>query len=338
MVEDSLGIKKMTGAEKSAVILLSIDEEQAAKIIAMMNDDEIREISSAMSSLGSIKPEIAEQLVSEFSNEIAVSSSFIGNVDTTEKLLEKVLDKEKTQLIMEEIRGPAGKNTWDKLGNVNENVLATYLKNEYPQTVALILSKMSSAHAAKVFSSFPDDFAIDVMMRMLSMEPVKKEILEKVEKILKTEFITTLTKTQKYDSNQVIAEIFNNLDRNNEAKFMSLLEKRTPEQAEKIKELMFTFSDLVKIDSIGIQALLRVVDKNKLTIALKGADETIKDLFIKNMSQRASKILLEDIASLGPVRLKDVDEAQSSIIILAKNMAAKGEIIISSSSENDMVY
>jgi flagellar motor switch protein FliG len=338
MTDDSLSIKKMTGAEKSAVILLSIDEEQASKIIAMMNDEEIKEISSAMSSLGSIKPELAEQLVSEFSTEISGASSFVGNVDTTERLLERVLDKDRTQLIMEEIRGPAGKNTWDKLGNVNEGVLATYLKNEYPQTVALIMSKMSSSHAAKVFTSFPDDFAIDVMMRMLSMEPVKKEILEKVEKTLKNEFITTLTKTQKYDSNQVIAEIFNNLDRANESKFMHLLEKRTPEQAEKIKELMFTFVDLLKIDSAGIQAVLRVVDKNKLTVALKGADEALKDLFIKNMSQRAAKILLEDIASLGPVRLKDVDEAQASIVLVAKGMAAKGEIIINTTGEEDMVY
>ena len=331
-------IKKMSGAEKSAAILLSVDEEQASKIIAMMSEEEIKEISSAMSSLGAIRQEVIEQLVSEFSSEISSAASFVGNVDTTERLLERVLEKEKAQLIMEEIRGPAGKNTWDKLGNVNEDVLATYLKNEYPQTVALIMSKMNSAHAARVFSAFPDEFTIDVMIRMLSMEPVKKEVLEKVERILKTEFITTLTKTQKYDSNQVIAEIFNNLDRNNEAKFMHLLEKRVPEQAEKIKELMFTFVDLAKIDSAGIQSLLRVVDKNKLNIALKGADESLKTLFLSNMSQRAAKILQEDMAALGPVRLKDVDEAQASIVLIAKDMAAKGEIIISSSSEDDMIY
>jgi flagellar motor switch protein FliG len=304
----------------------------------LFEEEEVKAISAAMSNLGAIAPETIEQLAAEFTDEVSNSTSFVGNIDAAERLLEKVFDKDKAQIIMEEIRGPAGKNTWDKLGSVNEDVLATYLKNEYPQTVALIMSKMSSTHAAKVFSSFPDEFALEVMMRMLSMEPVKKEVLDKVEKTLKSEFISAIAKTQKYNSTQVIAEIFNNLDRNNESKFMGLLENKVPEQAEKIKSLMFTFLDLIKIDPSGIQALLRSVDKTKLTIALKGSDENLKNLFINNMSQRAAKILLEDIGALGPVRLKDVDEAQASIVNMAKEMATKGEIVIEKSDESDLVY
>ncbi len=330
--------KKLSGVEKAAIILLALDEVHASSIIALFEEDEVKAISAAMSNLGAIAPETIEQLASEFTDEVSNSTSFVGNIDAAERLLEKVFDKDKAQIIMEEIRGPAGKNTWDKLGSVNEDVLATYLKNEYPQTVALIMSKMSSTHAAKVFSSFPDEFALEVMMRMLNMEPVKKEVLDKVEKTLKSEFISAIAKTQKYNSTQVIAEIFNNLDRNNESKFMGLLENKVPEQAEKIKSLMFTFLDLIKIDPSGIQALLRSVDKTKLTIALKGADENLKNLFINNMSQRAAKILLEDIGALGPVRLKDVDEAQASIVNMAKEMATKGEIIIEKSDESDLVY
>lgn len=331
--------KKLTGAQKTAIILLSISEESASKIFSLMNEEEIKEISAAMSSLGVIKSEIMEQIMEEFSTEISTSVSFIGNIDTTERLLEKVMQKEQVKLIMEEIRGPAGKNTWDKLGNVNEEVLATYLKNEYPQTVALIMSKMSPAHAAKVFSTLPEEFTIDVMIRMLSMEPVKKEVLERVEKTLKAEFISTLTKTQKYDSNEIMAEIFNNFDRHSEAKFMKMLELRSADYAEKIKDLMFTFDDLININSAGIQSLMRSIDKTKLTLALKGASEELRNLFISNMSQRAAKILSEDIEALGPVRLKEVDEAQSIIVNIARDMANKGEINISAEgTEDELVY
>ncbi|MFN7038399.1 MAG: flagellar motor switch protein FliG [Alphaproteobacteria bacterium] len=336
---DETYAKKLSGAEKAAIILLSIEEANATKIFSHMNEDEIKEISSAMSTLGVIKPEIVEQLINEFNNEVSSSVSFVGNAETTERLLGKVLNKDQLNSLMEEIRGPAGKNTWDKLGNVNEEVLASYLKNEYPQTIALIMSKLTSAHAAKVLSALPDELTFEVMVRMLNMEPVKKEILDRVERILRAEFISTLTKTQKYDTNEVMAEIFNNLDRNNEAKFMTMLENRVPEYAEKIKDLMFTFDDLGKLNTPAIQALLRNVDKAKLTIALKGASEDLKKLFTNNMSQRAAKILIEDMQSLGPVRLKEVDEAQSIIVNMAREMAAKGEIQISSdNSDDELIY
>lgn len=337
---DSTYSKKLTGAEKSAIILLSLDPKNANKIFSQLNEDEIKEISAAMSNLGVVQPDVMEQIVNEFNSEISNSVSFVGNVDTTERLLGKVLNKDMVSSIMDEIRGPAGKNTWDKLGNVSEEALANYLKNEYPQTIAMIMSKLAPAHAAKVLSALPENITLEVMMRMLSMEPVKKEVLDRVEKILRAEFISTLTKTQKYDTNEVMAEIFNNFDRNNEAKFMTMLEDKAPEYAEKIKDLMFTFDDLIKINTEGIQTLMRNIDKAKLTIALKGASEDIKNLFIKNMSQRAAKILLEDMQSLGPVKLKDVDEAQSIIVSAARDMALRGEIEIATGNneEDQLIY
>jgi flagellar motor switch protein FliG len=330
---------KLSGAQKAAIIMLCIEEDQATKLMAMMTEYEIKELSMAMSSLGFVRTEVVERTIFEFNSKIANAVSFVGNVDTTQRLLEKILTKEKVNQLMEEIRGPAGKTTWDKLGNVNEELLSAYLKNEYPQTAALILSKLSPAHAARVLALLPDEFAIETILRMLGMGAVKKEILDTVEKTLKSEFISTLTKTQRRDSNELIAEIFNNLDRVNEAKFMGMLEERVPESAEKIKSLMFTFDDLVKINTQGIQAVLRAVDKSKLSVALKGASEPIRKLFLDNMSQRAAKILMDDIEAMGPVRLKDVDEAQSAIVIVAKDLASKGEINISDGgSEDEFIY
>ena len=196
---------------------------------------------------------------------------------------------------MEEIRGPAGRTTWDKLGNVSEEVLAAYLKNEYPQTVSLVLSKIKPDHAARVLTALPDDFALETILRMLSMESVKKEVMDGIERTLKTEFMSNLAKTQRRDSYEIMAEIFNNFDRNTEFKFLSHLEDKDSESAERIRSLMFTFEDLAKIDPSGIQALMRGIDKDKLGIALKGASETIRDLFFSNMSERAAKILREDM-------------------------------------------
>ncbi len=331
---------KLSGVEKAAIMLMSVNEENAAKLLALFHDDEIKEISQTMSSLGSISPEVLERLLFDFTNQISQSVSFVGNLENTERFLAKVLGKDRVDNIMEDIRGPAGRNTWDKLGNVNEEVLAAYLKNEYPQTVALIVSKLAPSHAARVLSMLPEDFTFEVMLRMLDMDAVKKEVLDGVEKALRAEFISTIAKTQKHDNNEMMAEIFNNFDRTSETKYMGLLEDRDSEAAERIKNLMFTFDDLIKVDAAGIQVLMRAIDKSKLALALKGATEEIRDMFIKNMSGRASKILIEDMESLGPVRLRDVDEAQGAIVAAAKDLAASGELVISQGEgeEDELIY
>ncbi len=222
---------------------------------------------------------------------------------------------------MEEIRGPSGRTMWDKLGNVNEAVLANYLKNEYPQTVAVVLTKIRANHAARVLSLFPESFAMEVVTRMLRMQTVQKDILDHVERTLRTEFMTNLARTSRRDSHELMAEIFNNFDRNTEYKFMTALEERSSESAERIKQLMFTFEDLLRLDSAGTQVLVRRIAKEQLAVALKGASEPLKDMFFSNMSERAAKMLREDIAAMGPVRLRDVDEAQSAIVAAAKALA-----------------
>ncbi len=331
--------RKLNGAQKAAIFLMSVSEEIASKIFTQMDDEEIKELSGVMSQLGQVNAEIVERLFVEFSEQMSASGVVVGTYDSTERLLTKALGKGKVDSIMEEIRGPAGRTTWDKLGNVSEEVLASFLKSEYPQTIALVLSKIKSDHAARVLMTLPEELSIDVIMRMLSMEAVKKDVLDGIERTLRTEFMTNLAKTQRRDSHEMLAEIFNNFDRTNETKFMGQLEQHTPESAEKVRSLMFTFEDLAKLDATSVQTLLRVVDKDKLAIALKGSSEKIKTLFFSNMSERAAKILKEEIEAKGPVRLKDVDEAQQGIVVQAKEMAAKGEIIISSdSSEDQLVY
>lgn len=331
--------RKLTGAQKAAIILMSIDEDNSTKILTSMSDEEIKELSNTMASLGTVSAETVERLFVDFVESMSSSGVVVGTFDSTERLLMKALGKDRVDSIMEDIRGPAGRTTWDKLGNVNEEILATFLKNEYPQTIALVLSKIKAEHAARVLSVFPEDLSLEVITRMLGMEAVKKEVLDGVEKTLRLEFMNNLAKTQRRDTHEIMAEIFNNFDRNTEAKFMGVLEQKNAEAAERIRALMFTFEDLKKVDPSGMQTLLRNVPKEKLGIAMKGASETIKELFFKSMSERAAKLLREDMEALGPVRLKDVDEAQMLIVQAAKDLSAKGEIVIAGDSgEDQLVY
>ena len=327
----------LTGPQKAAILILSVSEESAMKLFALMDDEEIKEMSQSMAALGRVDSEMVERLFVEFADQVSSTGSLHGSYETTERLLMKAMPGDRVEQIMEEIRGPAGRTMWDKLGNVSEEVLASYLKNEYPQTVAVVLSKIRPDHAARVLELLPDDFAMEVVTRMLRMEVVQKEILDGVEKTLRSEFMSNLARTNRRDAHEMMAEIFNNLDRSNEARFISSLEELNRDAAERIKALMFTFEDLIKLDTSGVQTMLRVADKEKLGVALKGASEELRDLFFSNMSERAAKILREDMEAMGPVRLKDVDEAQMYLVNQAKELSAKGEIVIAEGGGEDQL-
>jgi len=331
--------RSISGPEKAAILLMSLGEEQAAKLFGQMDDEEIKEISQVMASLGTVSSNIVERLFVEFAEQVSSTGSLVGSLDSTERLLTKVLGEDRVSEIMEEIRGPAGRTMWDKLANVNEQVLANYLKNEYPQTVAVILGKIQQGHAAKVLATLPENFAMEVVMRMLRMEAVNKEIEKDVERVLRTEFMSNLARTNRRDSHEMMAEIFNNLDRATESRFLSALEERNKDAAERIRSLMFTFEDLQRLDPAGVQTLLRAVDKDKLVIALKGSSEELRDLFFSNMSERAGKLMREDMQALGPIRLKDVEDAQQAMVQSAKDLADRGEIVIGGSGGDDqLVY
>src|SRR5215471_6080903 len=277
--------RALNGPERAAVLMLALGETHGERVWKLLDDDELRTLSITMSSLGTVEAESVESLLLEFVSRLSASGALLGNYDATERLLQQYLPADRVSNIMEEIRGPAGRNMWEKLSNVQEQVLANYLKNEYPQTVAVVMSKLRPEHAAKVLAILPEEFALDVVNRMLKMEAVQKEVIER------------------------------------------------------IKNLMFTFDDLVKLDNGSAQTLMRHIDKDKLAIALKGANETVRAFLLQNMSSRAAKMLLDDMQALGPVRLRDVDEAQGLLVNLAKDLAAKGEIMIAKNrADEELVY
>ena len=331
--------RDLSGTERAALLLLALGDTHGAPIWRELDEMEVREISIAMSQLGPVTPGMLEQLFVDFVTKLSSAGPVVGGYESTERLLLSFLPQDRVNAIMEEIRGPAGRNMWEKLSNVQEQILANYLKNEYPQTVSLILSKIQPDHAARVLAILPEDLAMEVVNRMLRMEPVQKEILEKVEQTLRVEFMSNLSHTQRQDAHELMAEIFNGLDRQTEARFITALEENNPEAADRIKSLMFTFEDLSRLDTASAQTLLRNIEKDRLAVALKGASETLRDFFFSNMSQRAGKLLAEDMEALGPVRLSDVDEAQSLMVNTAKDLAARGEIVISKNKgEDELIY
>ncbi|HEY0435335.1 MAG TPA: flagellar motor switch protein FliG [Phenylobacterium sp.] len=331
-------VSRLSGPEKAAVVLLSLGEDHAG-VWRQLDEEEIKIISQAMAGLGQVTSQVVEDLLVEFVSGMG-SGAITGSVELTQKLLASIMPEDKVDSLMEEIRGPAGRTMWDKLGNVNEGVLANYLKNEYPQTVAVVLSKIKSEHAARVLTALPEDFALECVTRMLRMEPVQREILDKIEQTLRTEFMSNLARTSKRDSHEMMADIFNAFDRQTETRFITALEERNRESAERIRALMFVFEDLSKLDPGGVQTLLRTVEKDQLALALKGASDSLREMFFGNMSERASKIMREDMESMGPVRLREVEQAQMAMVQVAKDLANKGEIVLvgAGGDDDELVY
>ena len=329
--------RNLNGASRAAALLLALGEEAGGKLMAMLNDDELREISRAMVALRAVPSETVEALCLEFAGRMGRASGVSGSAEVAEKLLRKMIPAGRVEQILEDIQGPAGKNIWDKLGKVNESVLADYLCHEHPQTAAMVLSRVTAEHAARVIALLPEPLSIDVIERMLTIESLQREAIDDVERTLKVDFMVNLASSVQRDPHEKLAEIFNSFDRAVESRMFAALESRNQEAVSRIRSLMFTFEDLIRLAPRDIQTVLRSVDSDVMPLALKGASDKIRDLFMSNMTERAAKMLREDIEALGPVRLRDVDAAQLAIVTTAKELAAQGEIEIGTGKEDDLV-
>jgi flagellar motor switch protein FliG len=331
-------MKRFTGVERAAALMLALGTTHGAPIWQQLSVEEIKELSTAIAQLGRVPVAVVEHLLVEFSGEVSSMNSMHGNYETTERLLEGILPENRVREIMEDIRGPSGRTIWDKLSNVSESVLAAYLKHEYPQTVAVILSRLKSDHAARVLAELPREMAIDVIMRMLRMDTVQKTVLSEVEQTLRSEFMNNLPRSQRRDPHETMAELFNALDRSTEEALLGALDVQAPDSAGRIRALMFTFEDLGNLLPAAIAVIVRNADKRQMAMALKGASQPLRDIFFAGMTERSSKLLREDIAGLGPVRAKDCEEAQTALVQLAKALADKGEILlVDPSSDEGMI-
>lgn len=338
-LNEPIELKKYTGLQRAAALMLALGKEHGAPIWSQLSVEEMKEMSNGIAQLGKIPPNVLEFLLTKFTSELTGKTSLHGSYDSIENLLEGMIPEDRVSEIMQDIRGPSGRTMWDKLTNVNESLLAGYLKHEYPQTIAVILHKLSSDHAARVLAELPRDLSVDVVMRMLRIDTVQKDILAQVEDTLKNEFMSNLSRSQRRDPYETMAEMFNALDRATEEEMLGALDETAPDAAARIRALMFTFDDLANLTPKSIQVLVKNADKREMALALKGAGEEMKQLFFGAMTERAAKLLRDDMVAMGPVRARECEEAQGALVRLAKSLADRKQImLVDPKSEESMIY
>ena len=333
------GLEQMTGPQRAAALLLLLGEQEGAAIWKLLEEEEIKKVSHAMVQLGTLEAETVERLIVDFVQRLPTGGGLSSNFERTENLLLKIFPPDQVSSIMAEIKGASGKRVWASLTQIDPEILANFLRNEYPQTVAVVLSKVRPDYAARVLTILPEELAIDVLTRMLRMDTVQKEALRQIEETLRVEFVSTIAQSTRRDAHEMMADVFNAFDRQTETRFLAALDQANRGSAKRIRELMFTFEDLLRLDAGSVQTLMRSVDNTTLCRALKGADERVRGFFMAQMSQRAAKNLTDEMSSMGPIRLKEVDEAQAKMTELAKELAEKGEIMIGKNGgEEELVF
>jgi len=311
-----------------AVLFMALDENRIQSLFDRLEENEIRRVSRAMANLGKVDIDQVERVITRFRNDVGRTGTVIGTAETTERLLRRLLPNDKVSEIMDEIRGPEGKTMWEKLANISPEVLATYLRTELAQTAAVILAKLPAQHAARVLALLPKASVDEIILRMVRMDSIQKGVLQDIEQTLQREFITNLSRSYERDSSQIVAEIMNRADKGLVEHLMRQIEAREPHAASRIKRIMFTFDDLIRVDRSTFGTLVAECPVDKLQVALTAASPELRELFLGSMSERAATMMRDEIENMPSQRRKAVEDAQADIITIAKRLADEGRIFI----------
>jgi len=326
LAESSADAKRLSGPERAAILFLGLQQDQISKLMDHLNEDEIRTISRTMSRLGKIDPAIVEAVFADFGDSAASGGVIVGTTQTTERLLRSVLigRDELVDSILQEISGPPKSNTWERVTTVEAKTLADYLGNEHPQVAAVVLSQLFADYAAQVLAQLPEASAADIMLRLLEVSIVNREILDDIERALRNDLGMDLVQDKKKDPHTYMADLIGRVNTDTEARLLGSLETVSPEHAAMVRKHMFTFADLVRISAASVQALLQECDKSRLAIALKLSDDSQRQKFLSNMSERQAKMFRDELEAGGTPRKPEVEEAQKEIVLLAKALSAAG--------------
>jgi flagellar motor switch protein FliG len=317
--------------DKAAIILMTLDQARAQQIFARLEDEEIRRVSRAMASLGRTEGGRVEQTVNEFLAALGRAGNLIGSAQSTERMLRQILPAQKVADIMRDISGTNGR-VWEKLAQLAPEQMAEYLSNESPRTAAIVLAKLPPRHAARVLRLLPDQE--EVALRIARSERVRDAVMTDIEETLRRDLITSGGgDAGGQDSASILAQMLDHSEKDFSRAIMAGITERDADAASRVRALMFGFEDLVRIDSTTFGTLIAECAAEKLPIALAGADDTLRDLFLSNMSERAGNMLREEIESMPTPRKRAIDEAQAEIVVLAKRLAEEGRIYILDAAE-----
>jgi flagellar motor switch protein FliG len=319
---------KLSKAQKAAILLMALPPQVGVEVMKELDDSEIQEILVLASGLEGITLKDIDEIGKEFIEEYKATSFITPDVDALLEFARKSLPPEKFAKMYEFLISSNLIKSFQELERVDERLLANLLKNEHPQTIAVVLSQLSSVKAAEVLKLLPDSLKVEVARRMATLENISPELMGELIEVIAEEIKSMGVSgiMQKLEGIPLVANILNVLDRNTANSILAKLEQEDPYLAEKIREKMFTFEDIRKLDNRAIVEILKAVDKNVLMIALKGAPEDIKEKFLSNMSKKAAEIMREDMEAMGPVRASEVERAQKEVIKVVKNLADQGII------------
>jgi flagellar motor switch protein FliG len=332
--------EKLTGPQKAAMFLLGLGEELSSQILKEFNEEEIKKLGSHISQINYIGPKTIEGIFSEFSDMLQVDQPLLLGPEKANQFLKNVVAKavpaDKARGLMEEIEEQGNWNLFQKIKKYDAKTIANFIRNEHPQTIAIILSHLESGQAAGILSELSIHLQTEVVYRMAELENVSPEIVEEIDRVLQEEVAAVKSfKGQSVGGIRPVAEILNQMDSAVEGNILKGIEEYRQGLADEIRQLMFVFEDLIEVDDRGIMAILKEVNNEELLLALKTSSDELKEKIFKNMSERAAQMMKEDLEVMGPVRLKDVETAQQSIIKVAKKLEGEGKIVLAGKGNDD---
>ncbi|MEZ5339746.1 MAG: flagellar motor switch protein FliG [bacterium] len=335
----TISVSELNGKQKVAILVIALGQEHSVKLLRLLSEEEIEEITLEIANFKKINADLQEEILQEFYN-LAVAQEYImsGGVDYARTILNDAVGSSKADEIIGRLSSFLRVSPFDFLKHTDPKQLLTFISNEHPQTIALILSYLDPGDAAPVLGGLAPEVQVDVARRLANMDRCSPEVIREVERILEQKISSVMTTDiQQTGGVKVLVEVLNLVDRTTEKAIMESLEDSEPELADEVKRLMFVFEDIKMLDDRAIQAVLGQTDKKDLALSLKSVAEDVRSKCLKNMSQRAAQSLVEEMDFMGPVRLKDVEDAQQRIVAVIRRLEESGEIIIDRGGDNAMI-
>ncbi|AXH98698.1 flagellar motor switch protein FliG [Sporosarcina sp. PTS2304] len=331
--------KDMSGKQKAALLLISLGPEVSASVYKHLNEEEIERLTLEISGVKKVESSVKEEIIEEFHN-IALAQDYIsqGGIGYAKTVLEKALGKDHAQAIINRLTSSLQVKPFDFARRAEPSQILNFIQNEHPQTIALILSYLEAEQAGLILSSLPQEMQADIAKRIATMESTSPEVISEIEAVLERKLSSTVT--QDYTETggvDAVVEVLNGVDRSTEKTILDALEIQDPELAEEIRKRMFVFEDIITLDNRSIQRVIRDCENEDLILAMKVSSEEVKEILFKNMSQRMAESFQEEMEVMGPVRLRDVEEAQSRIVGIIRRLEDAGEIIIARGGGDDII-
>ena len=333
------GEREMDGVEKAATLLITLGPEKSAKIFKHLKEEEIEQLTLEIANTSSVSPQTKEKVLSEF-YEICLAQQYIaeGGIGYAKELLEKALGEEKAKDVIGKLTASLQVRPFEFIRKTDPSQLLNFIQDEHPQTIALILSYLPASQASMVVSSLPPEKQADVARTIAKMDRTSPDVIKQVEKVLERKLSSLVNQDYTIVGGvDAIVSILNSVDRGTEKHIMETLEVEEPELADEIRKKMFVFEDILSLDDRAIQRVLRDVDNSDLALALKGATEEVQNVILNNLSKRLAVMIKEDMEYMGPVRMKDVEEAQQKIVNIIRKLEDSAEIVIARGGGDEII-